>query len=50
VPLDHATHSGDVPSEEGEGAPHDDGDDEEDLPDVVLTEGPPWRRVPHALR
>ena len=31
----------DVPSEEGKGAPNYDGDDEEDLPDVVLTEGPP---------
>jgi len=50
VPLDHAPQGGDAPPDEGEGAPHDDGDDEENLPEVVLTGGSPWRRVPQAPR
>ena len=41
VPLDHAPPSGDVPPDEDEDAPHDDANEEEELPDVVLTEGPP---------
>jgi hypothetical protein len=41
VPLDHAPQGGDAPPDEGEGAPHDEGDDEENLPEVVLTGGSP---------
>jgi len=43
VPLYHAPPSEYVPPDEDEGVPHDDADadDEEELPDVVLTEGPP---------
>jgi len=38
---DHAPQGKDAPPDEGEGAPHDEGDDEENLPKVVLTGGSP---------